>query len=328
MEKSIDLPKKYEEDIRYMIEQAVKAPSGHNTQPWLFRLRDRQIIILPDLTRTLPVVDGDCRELYMSLGCAAENLCLAAALRGYVAFVSAYGEKGVTVDLSSSESVSPDPLALQIPARQTNRSLYIGRQIPSSIIEDLKTACSTEDFPIYFFGKGEPAFEKLTVWVQDGNNCQMNDPAFKAELKSWMRFNRKHVRQTGDGLTYAVFGAPNLPRFISEPVMAACLNARMQNKGDRKKIETSSHLVLFTSRGNGVEDWICLGRRLERFLLETTRLGLAYAFLNQPCECKTIAAGLRQTILPEPVYPQLLLRLGYASQSMPYAPRRKVEEMM
>ena len=39
----------------------------------------------------------------------------------------------------------------------------------------------------------------------------MNDHLFKRELKSWMRFNKNHVRATSDGLSYAVFGAPNLP---------------------------------------------------------------------------------------------------------------------
>ncbi len=41
-------------------------------------------------------------------------------------------------------------------------------------------------------------------------------PAFKAELRQWMRYNRKHQDETADGLSYAVFGAPNLPRFMAE----------------------------------------------------------------------------------------------------------------
>ena len=49
----------------------------------------------------------------------------------------------------------------------------------------------------------------------------MQNEAFKSELKSWMRFNKKHQDQTHDGLSYAVFGAPNVPRFIAEVVMSA-----------------------------------------------------------------------------------------------------------
>lgn len=58
----------------------------------------------------------------------------------------------------------------------------------------------------------------------------MNDHLFKRELKSWMRFNKNHVRATSDGLSYAVFGAPNLPRLISETIMGSVLKAGIQNR--------------------------------------------------------------------------------------------------
>ena len=49
-------------DFIYMMEQAVKAPSGHNTQPWLFRVQKDRIQILPDMSKSLPAVDPDNRE--------------------------------------------------------------------------------------------------------------------------------------------------------------------------------------------------------------------------------------------------------------------------
>ena len=70
-------------DFIYMMEQAVKAPSGHNTQPWLFRVQKDRIQILPDMSKSLPAVDPDNRELFISLGCATENLCIAAEAKGY-----------------------------------------------------------------------------------------------------------------------------------------------------------------------------------------------------------------------------------------------------
>ena len=70
-----------------MMEQAVKAPSGHNTQPWLFRVQKDRIQILPDMSKSLPAVDPDNRELFISLGCATENLCIAAEAKGYTATV-------------------------------------------------------------------------------------------------------------------------------------------------------------------------------------------------------------------------------------------------
>ena len=70
-------------NFEFLVAQAVKAPSGHNTQPWKFRQNESAVEIYPDFDRRLPVVDPDDRELFVSLGCATENLCLAAQTKGY-----------------------------------------------------------------------------------------------------------------------------------------------------------------------------------------------------------------------------------------------------
>ena len=70
-------------DALFIIEQTVKAPSGHNTQPWLFGIDVNYIRIYPDIRKCLPIVDPDNRELFVSLGCAVENFFWAAQKRGY-----------------------------------------------------------------------------------------------------------------------------------------------------------------------------------------------------------------------------------------------------
>jgi len=70
------------ERLKELIRYATLAPSGHNTQCWQFRVAAHSISILPDLSRRTPVVDPDDHHLYVSLGCAAENLSLAARAFG------------------------------------------------------------------------------------------------------------------------------------------------------------------------------------------------------------------------------------------------------
>ncbi len=65
-----------------LVRYATLAPSSHNTQCWKFRLDDGAITILPDLARRCPAVDPDDHHLFVSLGCAAENLVVAAAALG------------------------------------------------------------------------------------------------------------------------------------------------------------------------------------------------------------------------------------------------------
>jgi hypothetical protein len=69
-------------EIREFVRFATLAPSGHNTQPWKFRVGANQVDILPDFSQRTPVVDPDDHHLFVSLGCAAENLALASGARG------------------------------------------------------------------------------------------------------------------------------------------------------------------------------------------------------------------------------------------------------
>jgi hypothetical protein len=77
-----------------LLTAAALAPSGHNTQPWRFSVEGERITILPDPSRRLPVVHPDDHALYISLGCAVENLMVAARGEGYHAEVDDTGLDG------------------------------------------------------------------------------------------------------------------------------------------------------------------------------------------------------------------------------------------
>jgi hypothetical protein len=122
----------------------------------------------------------------------------------------------------------------------------------------------------------------------------MTDSAFKEELLHWIRFNKFQTNKEQNGLTNTVMGIPSVPAFIGKPSVKSFFKPGKQNKSDLAKINSSSHLVLFTVEQNNPESWILLGQIHERFLLETTRLGIATAYLNQPCEVQSIAAAMQE----------------------------------
>src|SRR5258707_1068424 len=59
------------------LEAATRAPSIHNSQPWLFRLRAGGIDVLADRQRRLRAIDPRGRELLISVGAAILNLRVA-----------------------------------------------------------------------------------------------------------------------------------------------------------------------------------------------------------------------------------------------------------
>ena len=297
-----------------MMEQAVKAPSGHNTQPWLFRVQKDRIQILPDMSKSLPAVDPDNRELFISLGCATENLCIAAEAKGYAPLPVFSGSGEITVLLSEASMIKETSgLIEEISVRQTNRGIYSGEMIPSDQLSYLRNTPLEENISLHLWSKGEWEFDTLSSYIFAGNNRQMNDHLFKRELKSWMRFNKNHVRATSDGLSYAVFGAPNLPRLISETIMGSVLKVGIQNRGDKKKLDSSSHLALFALRTNTLPEWFALGRSLQRFLLRATEKNIAFAFLNQPCEVRDLSGLLAKDLSFTNEIPALILRLDTLS---------------
>lgn len=314
-------------DFEFLVSKATKAPSGHNAQPWMFRRDGLMVEIHPDFDRRLPVVDPDDRELFVSLGCATENLCLAAQNIGYESSV-VVGDTGViAVTLTEEVDIKSNPLFEQIDLRQTNRSIYTGEEIALDALKRLQAIRSEDGVSAHYYARQTKQFNDIEQYVFQGNTNQMQNEAFKAELKSWMRFNKKHQDQTLDGLSYAVFGAPNVPRWMAEPIMSMAINAKTQNKADREKIASASHLVLFTTRENSRREWVNLGRTLQRFLLTATELGIAHAYLNQPNEEAEIASEMARTLGLDGEYPTILLRIGYGERQA-YSKRRSVKDVV
>src|SRR5205814_5546335 len=71
------------EQVKFLLEYAILAPSGHNTQPWFFRIAEDGVEVYADYSRRLPVADPGDRELMMSIGAAITNLRAAAAHFGF-----------------------------------------------------------------------------------------------------------------------------------------------------------------------------------------------------------------------------------------------------
>ncbi len=124
--------------MRELVRAATLAASGHNTQPWTFAITENAIAIHPDYTRQLAAVDPNDRELWISLGCALENLLVAAHTAGYATDVT-YPDAGDVIHIRLSADTSPvSPLFNAIRLRQNTRSAYDSQPIPNTDLSKLE----------------------------------------------------------------------------------------------------------------------------------------------------------------------------------------------
>jgi hypothetical protein len=306
--------------MRELVRYATLAPSGHNTQPWRFALLGDTIHILPDYSRRLPAVDPQDRELWISLGCALENLVIAANAAGYEADVTypTLDADRLTVHLSRSPAHGLTPLFEAIPHRQNNRSLYDGRAVPPAETKKIEAVMSGAGVSTLIFTDARHK-EALTEYIKAGDRQQFSDPAIVTELASWMRFNKPEALYSLDGLYTRCTGNPDVPRWLGRRFLTADTSAQ--------KARSSAGLIVIASASDDKRHWVETGRLYERLALTLTALGIQVAFLNQPAEVTELRSQLQSYLHLGTAQPQLLLRFGYADP-LPHSLRRPLEEVL
>lgn len=310
--------------LRELVRCATLAPSSHNTQCWKFRLASQSITIRPDFARRCPVVDPDDHHLFVSLGCAAENLVLAAAAHGFMGHVQP-GEAAVEVVL---EPMRPAPSALfqAITARQSTRGDFDGQALSAADLARLSHAGTGPGVRVLLLTERDRV-EQVLELVTQGNGMQLRDPAFIGELKAWIRFSEAEAVRTADGLFSRCSGNPALPRWLGSPLLDLFLTADAENDKYARQVRSSAGIAVFASERNHPQQWVEAGRAFERFALQAAAMGVRTAHLNQPVEVPALRRELAQWLGIGGWRPDLVIRFG-RGPAMPRSLRRPVDAVL
>lgn len=309
-----------------LVRYATLAASSHNTQPWRFKLEPARITILSDLTRRCPAVDPDDHHLYASLGCAAENLLLAARAAGLQG-TPTYEPHQSNVQIHL-EPTAPVRSALfeAIPQRQCSRAQYDGTALPAEQLRLLERAGCGSGVTLRLLTTEEEK-EQIAEYVAAGNTTQFADLAWTAELQSWIRFNARDAVSTRDGLYGPVMGNPDVPAWVGKLFMRFAFSAGKQNTKDYKNIRSAGAVAVFISERDDQAHWIEDGRCYQRFALQATALELRTAFINQPVEVAALRAQFANYLGIAVGRPDLIVRVG-RGPPMPRTLRRPVAKVL
>lgn len=309
-----------------LVRCATLAASSHNTQCWKFALEGKAITILPDLSRRCPVVDPDDHHLFTSLGCAAENLVQAAAAYGLIANVAFDATRdALRIELQPG-AVQASPLFAAIAQRQCTRNEYDGKPLSSDELALLQRAGSSDRVHLLLL-TDQAKLAQVLEYIVQGNTAQVNDPAFAAELKSWIRFSAADAVRLGDGLYSATSGNPSLPAWLGKPMFNFFFTARAENDKVAKQMRSSAGVAVFVGQVNDKAHWVEVGRAYQRFALEATVLGVRNAFLNQPVEVAALRPQFAALLGLGALRPNLVVRFGHGP-AMPPSLRRPVQAVL
>jgi Nitroreductase family len=310
-----------------LIRYSTLAANSHNTQPWRFAVSDGQIEILPDMSRRLSAVDPDNHHLFASLGCAAENLYIAAGANGQAGDVSFNPANDGSVVFAFEGRSAPEPTLFDaIPKRQSTRGDYDGSPVSAADLRTLATAAAIPGVDLVMI-TDRSRIERVRDLVVAGNSAQLADPAFVRELKHWLRFSPRQAIETGDGLFSASSGNPALPTWLGSTMFDLVFTAKAENEKYARQLASTVGIAIFVAEKDDREHWVLAGRACQRFALQATALGLKHAFINQPVE----VAGLRPELASVAGFPgrrpDIVMRFGYGS-ALPYSARRPVQAVI
>ncbi|MGC4868715.1 Acg family FMN-binding oxidoreductase [Micromonospora sp. DT53] len=309
-------------DLRAAAEAGIRAPSMHNSQPWLFRLRDGAIEVVADPARQLAVADRSGWANRVACGAATYNARLALAMRSRPAEVHprpCSAESAVIARLIPGPQRPPtyaeQVLYAAIGRRRSNRAPFWPEPVPADVRIRLIDAARGESAWLDLL-VGMTALAGFAEIAGSADRVLRRDARYQAELISWI-----HADDAPEGAPVRA-GAP-LPEPQDLLPQRAFGNRR---RAPAREHEPEPLVGVLGVAGDGPVDQINAGQALQKVLLTATDAGLATSMISQPIEVPAARDQLRRS-LGRTGYPQLALRIGYGAPGRP-TPRRDIVDVV
>jgi nitroreductase len=323
-------------DVTAAVEDALRAPSVHNTQPWRWRIGPDQVELYADWDRQLVATDPDRRDLLLSCGAALHHLLVALAARGLVTTVARFPDPEdsghlatVTFHPATVEEVDTGNAALYpgIATRRTDRRRMSHRTVPPDYVQALQDHATQSGAVLVHVT--EPAVRRgLLNLLVDASEQQRMAPGYAAELRTWTnRLPGGH-----DGVPEHHVSTP-LPGPDRPSVMRRFGRTALAQPHLRPghTFDDAAELLVIATDTDDASARLRAGEATSAVLLAATRLGLATTPLSQALEIDATRHQMRTGVLKIPEQPQLVIRVGWPATGaavLPPTPRRSLESVL
>lgn len=333
-----------------LVQSAILAANPHNTQPWLFRVREGSVELFADTSRHLGAMDPSLREMHLGLGCALENMMLTARAEGCEVDLrlepgtlsgptkASEFIKVATLNLTPSEA-DTSPLYNAIPKRHTDRSSYAPQEVEAEKLEEMR-ALIEADTRLFLFEEGT-AFNTFADETIKATETIIADEVMSRDSHAWFDKNWREVQRNKDGPFIDTSGVSPLLRAAVK--MLPPTSDEMLDNGwlssTRTTLATTPVFGLLAVRDlYDKPQTLNAGRVWQRLHLWMAANGLAAQPVNQTIEVvdrerqlgqRAQMASVLDELTGDPAWrPTFAFRLGYPNTNALPSARRSVSEVL
>ncbi len=278
-----------------------RAPSAHNTQPWVLAYAPGRIELHFDPRRHLQAGDPTRRDLLLSLGCFAEAVLIAAAAEGtpldfFPAVDDDAARAGFFAPRSGTYETQFGPADLE--RRQTSRLSYAEVRLPDDVVAAAREQLRPGE-RLHELGARDVVelFTAADRWMYEA-------PPVVEELRSWLRLSRRDPNYERDGLTYEclalsrlearAFGLLLRPR-VYRLVRALGVHRRFTASA-RAVLDVDASVLALVGAAHTPEELLLSGRSLLRVWLALSAAGCYTHPLSQIIDCASTERELSERL--------------------------------
>jgi hypothetical protein len=317
--------------LRDILNYARQAPSPHNTQPWRFKINERESTISLFLAphRALDAGDPTTRETWVSMGVCYETILQAAAGLGFahkviVLQTNDLDQEIVRIQFTRTKEKHPEILTL-LNQRHTHR----GRMLHTTVPIGLARSCQQriKDLPgiTVHITDSKTIIDRVADFTDKGIQIALTSAKFRKELAPLLHTNWSQAKTGLHGyvLNHGIIGS-----LWEKWSVILGVDSKRKARADRQKILEASALVFVAAKGDVPKFWFDTGRAYLRVALEITKAGLANSTLTAPIEAGRFHEDIER-MLSTTDRIQSMMRIGKATRtSKRRSPRLDLEDLL
>jgi nitroreductase len=295
--------------VRTALSLATRAPSVHGSQPWRWRVSPYSLDLYADSAACLLNTSQENRAMHLSCGVALNHCSIGLAALGWHAKIHRFPNPVDPGHLAAIEfhrrtAAEVDvTLAAAIPRRRTDRRPYSSWLVPHGDLALMGARAARAGVTM----RRVEASTDLADLVTRAARQHTDDDEYLTNLAACSGTSDSRGR---------VFW-PDTPK--------------PEQTADAGWVEDNAVVLAL---GTGDDDDMAhlrAGEATSLVLLTATALGLASCPITEPLEALETRELFRENIFPADGFPQMLLRIGWASVNadpLPAAPRHELSEVI